>query len=268
MEQELEQLAGARVVEQALQVLFAIAQGDQPQGVRGFAEHLGISKSTLQRILGTLQKSGLVRLDPVKQTYAFTSKSLILSASYQRDLDLVSMLRPSMEAMRKLSGETITLSLAVDGYRVTIFQLDSAHDLRLTTKLGKRYPLVVGATGRALLGSMTEVDRRDAISLYAETGVELATGEIIHIDPEEVDRRAREAHDLGYAASYGEWSPGGVGLSIPIPFSAPGGEVAALSIYGVQTRLSRERAEELIPELKRVSTSLAKAAADVREATA
>lgn len=248
-----QQIGTVRVVEQAMDVLFAIARQEQTQGVRGFAEQLDISKTTLQRILGSLQRSGLITWNPATNAYTLTSKSLFLAASYQREQDLVGILRPSMEAIRTSSGETVTLSIAVDGYRVTIFQLESPHDLRLTTQLGKAYPIVLGATGRVLLAQMTAQARQETLAQYGDL-VELGGGEERTVDHALLERGIEEAREKGYAESHGEWSDGGYGQSVPI--LTGNGQSAALSVYGVEGRSTPERRESVIAQLLEVSRSL------------
>lgn len=247
-----QQIGTVRVVEQAMDVLFAIARQEQTQGVRGFAEQLDISKTTLQRILGSLQRSGLITWNPAINAYTLTSKSLFLAASYQREQDLVGILRPSMEAIRAASRETVTLSIAVDGYRVTIFQLESPNDLRLTTQLGKGYPIVLGATGRVLLAQMTEQARQATIAQYGSR-IELG-GDERTIDTAALERAVEESRVKGYAESYGEWSDGGYGQSVPILTGS--GQSAALSVYGVESRSTPERRAAVIAQLLEVSRSL------------
>jgi DNA-binding IclR family transcriptional regulator len=248
-----QQVGNVRVVEQAMDVLFAIARQEQPQGIRSFAEQLDISKTTLQRILGSLQRSELIAFNSAKNSYTLTSKSLFLAASYQRDQDLVGMLRPSMEEIRSASGETVTLSIAVDGRRVTIFQLESPNDLRLTTQLGKPYPIVLGATGRVLLSQMPDAARRGVVASYGSE-VDLGGGDIRHVDAEALLESVEEAERAGFAESYGEWSDGGFGLSVPI--LTGNGQTAALSVYGVQSRSTPERLAEVRDALVGASRSL------------
>jgi DNA-binding IclR family transcriptional regulator len=248
-----QQVGNVRVVEQAMDVLFTIARQEQPQGIRAFAEQLDISKTTLQRILGSLQRCDLIAFNAAKNVHTLTSKSLFLAASYQREQDLVGILRPAMESLRAASGETVTLSIAVDGYRVTIFQLESLHDLRHTTQLGKAYPIVLGATGKVLLAQMTDQARQAAIAQYG-TQVDLGGGDVRQLDPVAIERSVEEAMADGYAESHGEWSDGGFGLSVPI--LTGNGQSAALSVYGVEGRLNGLGSAQVIEQLLEISRSL------------
>jgi DNA-binding IclR family transcriptional regulator len=247
-----QQVGNVRVVEQAMDVLFAIARQEQPHGIRSFAEQLDISKTTLQRILGSLQRTELIAFNSSKNSYTLTSKSLFLAASYQRDQDMVGMLRPSMEEIRSASGETVTLSIAVDGWRVTIFQLESPNDLRLTTQLGKPYPIVLGATGRVLLSQMPDGARRAVVESYGSE-VDLG-GDVRKVNAEALLESVEHAERTGFAESHGEWSDGGFGLSVPI--LTGNGQSAALSVYGVQSRLTPERLTEVREALVGASRSL------------
>ena len=251
VEKEIER---ARVVEQAMDVLFAIAGGNQARGIRAFGAQLNISKTTIQKILVSLERSGLIARDSRSELHVLTSKTLVLSASYQRNRDIVSVLRPHMEALRTSSGETVTLSLTVDNHRVTIFQVESLNDLRYTTQLGRHYPIVIGATGIMLLGSMEEPNRRNAIESYVKSGVRVSSGEVQEIDPKKIDKSACEARDNGFSISHSQWSLGGLGIAVPI--LTPEGDTAVLSVYGVENRLSEQRIQEIVREMKKISHSL------------
>ncbi|MDA2986838.1 MAG: IclR family transcriptional regulator [Actinomycetota bacterium] len=243
--------ASARVVEQAVVVLCAIASTKMQPGIRQFAEELGISKTTLQRILTSLENSGIVAIDPKDQTYFITSKALVLANGFHRTHDVITMLRPAMESLRAMSGETVTLAVESDGYRVTIFQLESKHDLRYTNQLGGRYPLIVGAAGRVLLASLGDVRRREVLSQYTKEKITRPDGELIKVDPEEIERQVRETQANGYALSRGEWEHSSLGLSVPI--ITPTGDAAALSVYGLADRLGEERVTNLIEAMTRIS---------------
>lgn len=251
MEKEIER---AHIVEKAMEVLFEIAGGNQIQGIRAFGAQLKISKTTLQKILVSLERSGLIARGSPSELYGLTSKALVLSASYQRDRDIVSIMRPHMEALRSNSGETVTLSLAVDSHRATIFQVESLNDLRYTTQLGRHYPIVIGATGLMLLGSMSELNRGEAIQFYVKSGVRVSSGELRDIDPKQIDKAACEARDNGFVISHSQWSLGGIGIAVPI--LTPGGDTAALSVYGVENRLSQQHIQEIARDMKKISRSL------------
>jgi IclR family KDG regulon transcriptional repressor len=244
----------AHVVEQAMEVLFEIAAGNQSRGIRAFGAQLNISKTALQKILVSLERSGLIARNSSSELYALTSKALVLAASYQRDRDIVSIMRPHMEALRSSSGETVTLSLTVDSHRVTIFQVESLNDLRYTTQIGRHYPIVIGATGLMLLGSMSELNRAKAIQFYVKSGVIVSSGERRDIDAKQIDKAACEARDNGFAVSHSQWSVGGIGIAVPI--LTPEGGTAALSVYGVENRLSKQRIQEIAHDMKKISRSL------------
>ncbi len=251
---EVNGFTSARVVEQAIQVLFAIAQGEHAHTIRGFAAQLGISKSTLQRILSSLQKSGLITEVQGSESYVVSNRVLALADGYWRQNDLVGVAGPVMHKLSKLSGETVTLSVAANGYRVTIHQLESTHDLRIASRVGTQYPLVLGAGGRTLLALMPESSRLETIRMYMKSGAAMSDGELRPVDVLTVNRLVKQAIRDGYSTSFGEWDPMGVGISVPI--GSPSGELAALGIYGVAHRLTPPRVAELIPEILRLTSGI------------
>jgi DNA-binding IclR family transcriptional regulator len=244
---------GARVVEQACAVLLAIAGDERRRDIRSFADELGISKTTLQRILVSLENAGFVRCDPSTQVYSLTSSVLQLSAGFHRHQDLLSLCRPHMERLRQLTGETVCLSIEADAARVTLAQLESRHELRLSTEVGRRYPLVTGATGRVLMSLMLPQQLDATLEKYAsgDRSVPAFPGEL---DVEAVRKLVEQTRAEGYAQSHGEWLSGGTGLAVPI--ASPFGNYVALSLYGPENRLSPEACAEFLPALLSVAREL------------
>ncbi|MCG3769853.1 MAG: hypothetical protein JW384_00984 [Nitrosomonadaceae bacterium] len=101
---------------------------------------------------------------------------------------------------------------------------------------------------------MSELSRGEVIQFYVKSGVRVSSGELRDIDPKQIDKAACEARDNGFAISHSQWSLGGIGIAVPI--LTPGGDTAALSVYGVENRLSQQRIQEIARDMKKISRSL------------
>ncbi|MFF3553701.1 IclR family transcriptional regulator [Streptomyces tsukubensis] len=244
--------AGARpvgtvqIVDHALQVLKAIAEADRPRGVRELSRDLAISKSSVQRILVSLEHEGLAVADEARK-YVIGPAALTLAWKHTANSDLVGAASGTASRIAAMTGETACVSTVVDGRRVTVYEAESPQPLRLITGVGRPYSLFSGATGRVLL-SMLPDERVDQL-------VRERAGAGDEPEPESVVRaRIDAAREQGYAVSHQEWIPGGCGVAVPI--GTQGSTVAALSIYGPDARLTDQRMAELVPVLRAAAAEI------------
>lgn len=241
---------GVKVLEQAIQVLRLLGNGSGDKSVRELAEDLNISKTTVQRILVSLERAGLATLQQSTQKYELGVGILELATSYLRQSDLISVAKPYLQRLWEATGETICLSTIVDDARVAIFQLESRDPLRFTTEVGRRYPLYAGATSRALLACLpldtarAVVDRTALCALTPETAT--TTDEVI--------RRVERVLRCGYAISHAEYVPGGAGLAVPIKCdNLP----CAVSLYAPDQRLTSDMIANVLPEMQSAAKKIA-----------
>lgn len=242
---------GARVVEQAVAVLRALSSDKGQKGVRELARDLQFSATTVQRILVSLERTGLVVYDPATQKYSLGVGVLEFTSSFLRNNSVVSIARPHMQYIWQLAQETVCLSTIVDSARITIFQLECPHDLRFTTDLGKRYPLYAGATSRALLASLSYETAKNMI--YTINFVKLTPNTIE--TPDQLLQEIMKVRERGYAVSFSEYAEGGAGLAVPIGRNNQ--RPLALSIYAPASRMTRERVNELLPVMREAADRLA-----------
>lgn len=246
-----------RAIELAAETLFLCSQPGEGLGVREIARQLDASKSTIQRVTTTLRNSGLLAFDESTQRYSLGTAVLRLAAAFPKNDDTILLCREAMGSLWRSVQETVCLHLLVNGKRLTIFQYESPHDLKYSVAIGKPYPLLAGASGRALL---SQISREHAESIIAT--------EIALLPPDERPAEALAAlnKDLetveleGYSVSRGEHTPGAVGIAAPLglPERFP---AAALSIYGPESRLTDEAVAKYLPILLDVVANISKAAA-------
>lgn len=242
----------SRVVEQAIEVVFAIAENtDEHIGVRELSRRLGISRSTTHRILVALRKGGVVSSERGSLGYVPGPRLSRLSNLRLRQGDLVSAARPHLQELWRLSGETAVLSVRTYGMRVTLDQLDSPQELRVTTDIGVGSPLYAGAAARVLLAFMPDSER-DAY--LARTDLRLLTSATMSTRAELL-ASLEESRRLGYAISCGERVEGGASIAAPIIRDQAC--VASVSIFGPKQRVCDD-AERLIPEVIRTAALIQK----------
>jgi DNA-binding IclR family transcriptional regulator len=243
---------GLRVVDQVAQILYTFGSGGREHGPRELARRLDVSKSTAQRILASLENAGLLTFSERTQRYTVGSGLLSIAAAFTRDDNLLEVARAPLAHLRDVSGETVMLSIPVQASRVTIYQLESPHELRYAARIGHPYPLTSGATGRALLALMDEAKREQTLKLIADDANAAGDGRTVDLDA--LRTAVAAVAEVGYAESYAEWAPGGNAVAVPI--RCKDDLIAAIGLYGPDLRLTRSRIRELLPTLRQAARQI------------
>src|SRR6185436_8386025 len=251
---------GTAALEKALDVLDAVGSSRTGLSQVELAARLGLPRTTLYRLLGTLVGRGLLRRDPMRRVYCLGQRCLEYARNSYAMPDLVAASVAELRALRDISGETTYLA-ALDGLEVvSLERCDGAHSQRSHTEPGQRKPLHCTSQGKAILAALPP-QRRDAIVKEIELQA---------LTPRTITDRRRLQAELKLTATRG-WSiddeeivPGVRCCGAPI--IDPLGQVrGAISIAGPSFRLSMERLSLLGPEVaeaaRRIGAQLGDASA-------
>src|SRR5512136_2113948 len=207
-------------------------------GVRELARQLGMSRSTVGRLLATMRSAGVLSQDPVTRCYMMGPKVLTWSAIYTSGLDIRNRARPALEELHRATGETISLYLLDGDERICVDRIESQENLRMTTRVGERSPIHIEASGKIFLAFVSPVLRKEVISQ-------------VYKKPSASGKPSREAllDDLnkiqaqGYAVSHGESTAGASCVSAPV-FDATRKPMAAITISGPTVRMTDDKVSE------------------------
>ncbi|WP_379127681.1 IclR family transcriptional regulator [Paenibacillus sp. sgz500958] len=218
-----------RAVERALDILLCFTK-DNDLGLTEIASQIGLHKSTVHRLLTTLEEKGFLLRNQATEKYSLGIRIWELSTHLPTLDEPAALLLPAMERLRDRLGETVSLYLRDDLERVRIQAVQSRQAIRRVAQIGARLPLSVGASSKVL-------------AAYAPPEIQ---GKLLNDPswPENVDRTSyreqlEEIRRCGYATSFEEREPGAAAVAVPI-FGRSGTMVAALSLSGPVSRLSQE----------------------------
>jgi DNA-binding IclR family transcriptional regulator len=238
-----------RAVERALDILLCFTEAAE-LSLTEISARVGLHKSTVHRLLASLEGKGFVIRDAATEKYKLGFRLWELSANLSQSDDPGIMLLPEMERLRDQIGETVSLYVRDGKERVRIQAVQSNQAIRRVAPVGARLPLYVGASSKVLVA-------------FAEPTV---LSEVL-LDPDwpaGLDRDAfvqqlQETKKLGYATSVEEREPGAAAVSAPI-FNRAGRLVAALAVSGPSNRLTLEEMQKQAPLImeaaKRMGTML------------
>jgi IclR family acetate operon transcriptional repressor len=235
---------GTAALDKALDVLDAV--GSAPAGLSQpeLAARLGLPRTTLYRLLGTLVARGLLRRDAGRRVYALGARCFEYARSAYSMPDLVAAANAELRALRDMTGETTYLATR-DGHEViSLERCDGAHSQRSHTAPGQRKPLHCTSQGKAILSALP-AEQRDAIVRELH---------LTPVTPRSIVDRRRLAAELRLTATRG-WSiddeeivPGVRCCGAPI-VDAEGEVRGAISVAGPAFRLTMERLALIGPEV-------------------
>ena len=238
-------------VDRALDLLEALAGVDGEVSITALAARTKLHVSTVHRLLATLLRRGYVRQNADTSRYYAGAKVATLAEGRSRYNELRLAARPLLQGLVDATRETANLSVLDDTMAVYIETAASPQVVRLFTVVGNRVPLHATGAGKALLASLPQ-PRREALLDRTELGPH--TNKTL-IDRAALTRALDDARERGYALDDEEYDDGVRCVAVAVgPIGAP---VAAISISGPASRLTKQRCVELVPQLRRAAGELA-----------
>src|SRR5205814_10499085 len=138
-----------RSVDRAVAILDLLAQGGSRTGAE-VARELSVHRSTALRLLGTLERHGLVERDQRTARYRLGRRLPQLASVVTGEFDLRFVARPVCERLAAAVGETATLDVLVGDVIVPIEQATASTSVVSVNWLGRRTPVHCTASGKAI----------------------------------------------------------------------------------------------------------------------
>lgn len=237
-----------RAVDRALDILLCFAKAPAEFSLSDIAKEVGLHKSTVHRLLTSLQSKGFVRRHPQSDKYILGWSILeLLGNVYQSD-ELTTIALPEMTRLRDLTGETVSLYIRSGTQRIRVQAVESKEPIRNVVAIGKTYPLYIGASGKVLL-AFAERDIVDAVLSSDEIPVGFERGKLLA----QLDKIRRDE----YAVSRQERDAGAAAVAVPI-FERNQECIAALSISGPVARFTLTRMHSCVEALQASSAWMTK----------
>jgi IclR family acetate operon transcriptional repressor len=230
-------------VRRALTILGTFS-AERPQlGVAEIAQIVGLNRTTVYRLVGTLESCGMLRRDAFSQKYTLSAQVLRFADVFLQQSDLRSVALPVMTALRDEVNETVALHLREGSSRIVITQIGAHRDIRhMYRNLGQPIPLHLGAPGKAILANVS------ALELNTHLADCLLVGATPHsiTDPDVLREDLKAIGKRGYAVSWEERRLGVVAIAAPI-FDATGTVVASINVSGPSQRIRNSHVRSLGP---------------------
>ncbi|HYH29986.1 MAG TPA: IclR family transcriptional regulator [Pseudonocardia sp.] len=218
---------GVRSVVRAVEILSLFDAAHRFRTLRELVAATGLPKTTVVRLLATLQDRGLVA-GVGETTYILGPVLLRWVRLAQTVWEVNSETRDVMRRLVDETGETANVYVRQDDHRVSIAQEAGTATVRSVVEVGRPMPLNAGATAKVLLGAVPAEHLGEILSDL--DGAALSA----------LQRQVASTLETGYAITHGERELGASAIAAPIR-DPQGRIIAALSISGPTSRFTADR---------------------------
>ena len=222
-------------------------------GVTQAAQSLGMNKSTVARIMSTLEKKGALKKNTENRKYRLGAKVCNWTRVFNETLDLKFIAKPYLKKLSMNTGLSSAVMIVDGDKRLCLDATESTHMLRLQQIPGAHHPLHAGAAGKLLLAYIPEEKRNQ---MLARSGLPRFTARTItrmNDLQKELDRIQKQ----GYAVSSGEYVELAVSLFAPVR-DYSGEVVAAIGIAGLTSQFMPEEQLKYVDIVTEVAMELSR----------
>jgi DNA-binding IclR family transcriptional regulator len=209
---------GVAAVDRAFSVLSAFRDEDHALSLATVAERTGLYKSTILRLMESLQKAEYIRRMP-DGTYQIGPAPLRLASLFQRQVRTSDLVPPILREIVEKTNECASFYIREGSSGVCLHRVDCARMVRDTIREGDRLPIDRGAACHVLRAFNGEKSKRFA-----------------------------QIRTDGYSTSYGEYDEEIAAVSLPV-FGHHQLLIGALTISGPKYRFSEQTLQRALPAL-------------------
>jgi IclR family KDG regulon transcriptional repressor len=240
-----------RAVERALDILLCFTREQPARSLTQIAEAIQMSKTTVHRLLATLESKRFITRDKVTGFYRLGFRFIEMASLVLQDVDLHRWARPYLKTLSEECGETVDLSILEGSHVMYLDVIESPQRVKIAAAVGQRLPALLTASGKALLAFMPEEQVRKIIDNNLNEDPERQS-----VSVSEIMEELRLTKQRGYAIAVQEYEEDINAVAAPI-FDADHQPIASIAIVGPSFRFTKERLPDLGESICRMTGVIA-----------
>jgi IclR family mhp operon transcriptional activator len=214
------------------------------------AELTGLHRTTVRRLLETLQDEGYVRRSESDDSYRLSLKVRELSEGFRDDQWISALAAPLLgELLQEVLWPTDICTLDIDAMviRETTHRFSRLSFHR--SMVGRRLPLLMTATGRAYFAFCPDAEREELIELLCTRDDE--QGELAH-NRRLLERLVEHTRQRGYGENYAHWGDERKIAAIALPIRHAEQVLGCLNLVYIAKAMPIEEAvNRYLPAMRR-----------------
>jgi DNA-binding IclR family transcriptional regulator len=247
-----DKVPGIQSVQRAVAILKAFTKDRPELRVNELSRMLDLHKSTVSRLLSTLEQGGLVAQNPETGKFRLGVDLICLAGLVVTHRDVRMAAGPYLRQLAEISKETVNLAIKDGGQVVNVDHVPSPHVVKDLGWVGRRTELHCTSTGKVLLAHLP----KDAIESHLTRELPSFTDRTI-TDPTQLRQELRKIREQGYAVVQEELEEGLNAIAAPIQ-DHRGRVIAAVSVSGPSYRVSPPRFPALAEAVKQAARSISR----------
>lgn len=200
-----------------------------------------IHKSTVHRLLATLENKRFVQRDPDTGAHLLGIRLLQMAYLTLEQNDLRRVAAPFLRSLGEQYQENIHLAVQDDIDVVLLYIIESPQRVKLAAAIGQRLPAFATASGKAILAFLSE----EMVRRIMDRGMPQLTPYTKN-SPTTFFKDLHSIKEQGFAISEQEYEEEINAVAAPI-FDLEGQPIASVAVAGPAYRLTRERMIEIGP---------------------
>jgi IclR family KDG regulon transcriptional repressor len=240
-----------RAVERALDILLCFTREEPTRSLTQIAEAIHMSKTTVHRLLATLESKRFITRDKVTGFYRLGFRFIEMASLVMQDVDLHRWARPYLKRLSEECGETVDLSVLDDAHVIYLDVIESPQRVKLAAAIGQRLPALFTASGKALLAYIPE---EQVLKIIDKNLAEHPDRGPVSISDILADLKLTA--ERGYAISEQEYEKDINAVAVPI-FDVNQRPIASIAIVGPSFRFTKDRLPALGESIRRMTQVIA-----------
>jgi IclR family transcriptional regulator, KDG regulon repressor len=242
-------------IDRAVQVLEILSSSPRGFSLAELTVKTGIPKSTLFRILFTMQKFSIVTEDKERKIFTLGMKLIDWGNAAIEKIDLKSIAHPHLVTLAYETKESFYLTL-MDNYEVIIVdRVDTPEVWGIVARLGTRSPFHCTATGQVMTADLHEEDLE---FLIKQKGLKKFTPKTI-TSAAALRKKLKKVREQGFAVCDREYKNDLIAIAVPV-MEHSGKVIASLmtAIPANKSKDDKNLIDYLIKSLKREGLNISK----------
>ncbi len=234
-------MSSVQSIERAFSILRCLALG--PAGVTEIAANVSLPKSTVARMLATLEAIGAVDRAEDSADYRIGAGIGELAGSLDASASLIVSVRPHLARLAMQLGEAAGFSVPVGYTTHYLVQVESPNPVQVRDFSGLVVPMHVGPSGLCMMAYWPG----EEITRYLSRPLEAFTSSTV-VDTKQIMERLETIRRRGWCWIQEEYAEGITSVASPV-FDAMGAVYGAVHVHGPTYRFPEKGKADAIGRL-------------------
>ena len=237
-------------IDKCFSILQLFAESTPALGISDVSNKLNLNKSTVFNIIYTLKHLEILEQRPGGKFHFGTLLYLLANANGNKS-QLIQTVQPFLEKINHETKLSAFLGIRSDLRAIIVDKVDTAYDIKISSEIGMRLPLLAGAGGKALLSQLSneEIDRILAANPLRSFTAKTCT------DKKKLKNEILKIREDGIAFDDEEYIDGIVAFSVPLRAYRQDLQ-AAIWAVGLKQQVGADSVPAIIDLLKKIGAEI------------